>query len=58
MTNAPSGAAADAARDPYYVYRPFLDLIGSTEGIRKGPPRQRLGATTGPVSVWIADGLI
>jgi muramidase (phage lysozyme) len=36
MSNAPSGAAADVARDPYYVYRPLLDLIGFTEGTDKG----------------------
>lgn len=32
MTTVPIGAAASAARDKYYVYRPMLDLIGYTEG--------------------------
>lgn len=41
MTNTPLGAAADAARDPCYVYRPMLSLIGLPRGPTKG------AATTG-----------
>jgi hypothetical protein len=36
MTNVPTGAANAAARDKYWVYRPTLDLIGTSEGTDKG----------------------
>lgn len=36
VTNVPTGAAAAAARDKYYLYRPVLDLIGKSEGTDKG----------------------
>lgn len=36
MTTATLPAAQAAAHDPYYVYRPILDLIGFTEGTDKG----------------------
>ena len=36
MPNVPTGAATAAARDKYYVYRPFLNLVGTSEGTDKG----------------------
>ncbi|MFC3208152.1 hypothetical protein ACFOHJ_18160, partial [Aquamicrobium soli] len=36
MTNVPTGAANAAARDQYWVYRPVLNLIGTSEGTDKG----------------------
>jgi hypothetical protein len=53
MNNATSRAAAYTPRDPYYVYRPVLDLIGTTEGTHRvishitlrDPPKRTPGAT-------------
>jgi muramidase (phage lysozyme) len=36
MNDVPTGAATAAARDKYWVYRPTLDLIGTSEGTDKG----------------------
>lgn len=36
MLNVPTGAATAAAHDKYYVYRPMLELIGTSEGTDKG----------------------
>lgn len=36
MNDVPAGAATDAARDKYWVYRPMLSLLGKSEGTDKG----------------------